>query len=217
MSQYWDTLAARSNGQHTADEFEMAAYRLVTEQVLYYADHHSRAVYWIAERYERELRQALAPLGVMLKVNRQLRYVYASPNHAKATTATTVQTLLALVLRSMYEESGRAGRLNADGEVICDLVELEEKYRLSVNRPLPSKGELNGVLKVLKRWGIAKKEVDPDDATQPFVIVIRPAIIDILNETALDRLAHWQSDEHSNDPHSDASNENDDDKQLEDQ
>ena len=207
MSQYWDTLAARSNGQHTADEFETVAYRLVTEQVLYYSDRHSRAAYWIAERYERELRQALVPLGVVLKVNRQLHYVYASPSHAKSNTATTAQTLLALVLRSIYEESGRAGRLNSDGEVVCDLVELEEKFRLSVNRPLLSKGELDGLLKVLKRWGIAKKVVDPDDASQPFVIVIRPAIIDILNESALERLACWQGDHTDSDLAEDTSHE----------
>ena len=56
MSQYWESLASRTDGQHTSEELEMAAYRLAVEQVLYYADRHSRTAYWMVERYERDFR-----------------------------------------------------------------------------------------------------------------------------------------------------------------
>ncbi len=200
MSQYWETLASRSNREYTTDDFESAAYRLATEQVIYHADRQSRGAYWLVDRYERDFRHALAPLGLEVQVNRQLRYAYVLPRHGKAGTATVAQTLLALVLRQIYDESARTGQLNDDGEVICDLVELEEKYRLATGRELPGKGELDGLLRTLKRWGIARKEEDQavdesEYGTQPYMIVIRPAIADVLGETALARLSDWGSED----------------------
>ena len=53
MSQFWEDIAERSMGQHTAQELEATAYRLITEQVLYYADRHSKTAYWMVDRYER--------------------------------------------------------------------------------------------------------------------------------------------------------------------
>src|SRR3990167_6097909 len=183
MSQFWENIAARTDGQHTAEEFEAAAYRLVVEQVIYYADRHSRTAYWMIERYERDFKQALAPLGITIEVNRQLRYAFAQPRHEKAGTASVSQTVLALVLRTIYDEAARIGQLTDDGEVVCDLVELEEKYRLMTSRELPAKGELDSLMKTMKRWGIAKKseeaggDGDAGVATsQPYVVVIRPAI-----------------------------------------
>lgn len=197
MSQYWDNLAARTDGQHMPEEYESAAYRLVVEQVIYHSDRHSRAAYWLIERFERDFKEALAPLGITLEVNRQLRYVFAKPQHAKAGTASVAQTLLALVLRAIYDEGARLGQFTDDGEVICDLVELEEKYRLMAGRELPSKGEFAALMRTMKRWGIAKKSDDnmeqngDPDLTQSYSVIIRPAIADILGETALLRLAQW--------------------------
>ncbi len=199
MSQFWDDIAARSNGQHTPQELEGAAYRLVAEQVLYYADRHSRTAYWMVERYERDFKQALAPLGITVEVNRQQRYAYALPRHLKSGTASVAQTVLALVLRAIYDESARIGQFTDDGEVICDLVELDEKYRLMTNRELPAKGELDALMKSMKRWGIAKKSDEyagdgADDlaASQPYTVIIRPAIVDLLGEAALQRIAEWR-------------------------
>jgi hypothetical protein len=85
-----------------------------------------------------------------------------------------------------------------DGEVVCGLVELEEKYRLLANRTMPLKGDLEALMASAKRWGIVRKGTDSDTEVagseldgQPFVIMIRPAIVDILGETALQRLAQW--------------------------
>jgi hypothetical protein len=153
----------------------------------------------MVERYERDFRQALAPLGISVHVNRQLRYAFAVPQHAKAGTASIAQTILALVLRMIYDESARIGQLNDDGEVVCDLVELEEKYRQMSGREFPSKGKLDALLEVMKRWGIARvsQEVasdggDESSATQPYVVIIRPVIADLLGETALQRLSKFK-------------------------
>jgi len=200
MSHYWENLAARSNGQHTTEEFAAAAYRLVAEQVLYYTDRSSRSAYWIVERYEREISQVVAPLGVTIKVNRQLRYAYAVPHHEKCGSASVAQTKFALVLRAIYDESARLGQLTDEGEVVCDLIGLEENYRLMTGHSFPTKGELDSLIRAMKRWGLAKKS-DEDfdfggdyDSSQPYVVIIRPAIIDLLGEAALERLAQWNPD-----------------------
>lgn len=200
MSQYWESLASRTDGQHTSEELEIAAYRLAVEQVLYYTDRHSRTAYWMIERYEREFRQALAPLGIDVQVNRQLRYAYALPKHAKAGAASIAQTVFALVLRAIYDESASTGQLTDDGEVVCDLVELAEKYRLMSGKELPTKGKLDALMETMKRWGIAKKSEDhslddSDDATagQPYAVIIRPAIADVLGEAALARLVQFKA------------------------
>lgn len=196
MSHYWEGAAGATDGAYPAEEFETAAYRLVAEQVLYYADRQSRTAYWLLDRFERDFRHALAPLGVDVLVNRQLRYVCALPRHAKSGTASVAQTILALVLRGIYDEGARLGQMNEHGEIACDLVELAEKYRIATGRELPSKGEFDGLMRVMQRWGIARKgeEVEPEGdegAGQPYVVVIRPAIADVLGEAALARLAQW--------------------------
>lgn len=199
MSQYWESLASRTDGQHTSEELEMAAYRLAVEQVLYYTDRHSRTAYWMVERYERDFRQALAPLGIDVQVNRQLRYAYALPKHAKAGATSIAQTVFALVLRAIYDESASSGQLTDDGEVVCDLVELAEKYRLMSGKELPAKGRLDALMETMKRWGIARKSEDhglddgDDLVGQPYAVIIRPAIADVLGEAALARLVQFRT------------------------
>lgn len=197
-SQHWEDLAGRLDGIYTVEAFEAAAYRLVAEQVIYHSDRNSRTTYSIIELYEREFAKVLAPLGISLSVNRHLRYAVALPRHAKASTATVAQTLFALALRGLYDEGVRAGGLTEDGEVCCDYIELQEKFRLMTGRDLPSRGELDALLRAAKRWGIARRLEDDDGAHLSALqqqsaggLAIRPAIVDVLGEAALMRLAQW--------------------------
>lgn len=194
----WEDLASRLDGIYTVEDFETAAYRLVAEQVIYHSDRSSRVTYALLDLYEREFAKVLAPLGVSLSINRQLRYVTALPQHAKAGTATVAQTLFALVLRGLYDEGVRAGGLTEDGEVLCDYIELQEKFHLMTGRDLPTRGELDTLLRSAKRWGIARRLEDDDSGhLTPLQeqstggVAIRPAIVDVLGETALLRLAQW--------------------------
>jgi hypothetical protein len=196
----WEDLAARLDGIYTVEDFETAAYRLVAEQVIYHSDRNSRVTYAILDLYEREFAKVLAPLGVSVSINRQLRYATALPRHAKAGTATVAQTLFALVLRGMYDEGVRAGGLTEDGEVLCDYIELQEKFHLMTGRDLPTRGELDTQLRAAKRWGIARRLEDDDSGNLTPLqeqsaggLAIRPAIVDVLGETALMRLAQWGS------------------------
>jgi len=194
---YWELIASRTDGLYTAEDFESAAYRLVSEQVIYHSDKSSRVTYSLIERFLRSFETALEPLGIDIQVNSLLRYVYAKPRHGKAGTASVNQTLLALVLRSLYDEAIRAGQINDNGEALCDLIELDEKYRLATSRELPSKSEFDALIKQFRRWGIVKladeqstDELD-SDANLNLYIMIRPAIFEIIGDTALQRLSNW--------------------------
>ena len=196
---YWDSIADRSGGQFTSDDFEAAAYRIVVEQVIYYSDRHSRTAYWALSDYESDFKKALAPLGITININKKLKYVYAVPQHTKAGAATVAQTVLALVLRMIYDEDARVGKLNDDGEVICYLDVLADKHLELSGRELPMRGKLDALLEIMKRWGIARKSEDyPMDASEdsslhPYVIIIRPAIVDILGETVLQHLSRFKA------------------------
>lgn len=194
MSKQWEELAQRSDGRYVEEDFEMAAYRLVAEQVLYYADLPSRKAFWIIKDYKREFEKVLDPLGIDIEINSLLNYICARPRHAKAGSATTNQTLLALVLRSIYDQAMQVGEMaNDESEVACELVELEQKYQLATGRDLPGKMELNALLRQLKRWGLVRiaSDSDVEDSEAESVILIRPAIVEVLGDTALQKLTRW--------------------------
>jgi hypothetical protein len=191
---HWDNAVASTKGMATHEDFETAAYRLVAEQVLYASDRGNKLSCWLIEDYEREFRHALEPMGVGLLVNRRLRYACALPRHTKIVDAGMEPTLLVLVLRRIYDEHFRLGQVSDNSEVFVDLIELAEKYRQSTNgRELPRGGQMRQLMRTVQRWGIARRQDDVTDedadVEQPFVIVIRPAIADVLGETPLQRLA----------------------------
>jgi hypothetical protein len=194
MSKQWEELAQRSDGRYVEEDFELAAYRLVAEQVLYYADLQSRKAFWIIKDFKREFEKVLDPLGIDIEINTLLNYICARPRHAKAGSATTNQTLLALVLRSIYDQAMQVGEMaNDESEVACELVELEQKYQLATGRDLPGKMELNSLFRQLKRWGLVRipSDSDMEDSEAESVILIRPAIVEVLGDTALQKLTRW--------------------------
>lgn len=198
MSEYWADLALKLDGLYTAEDFESAAYRLVAEQVIYHADRNNKISYSVINLYEKEFNKVLGPLGLSITVNHQYRYVAAIPRHAKSSTASVAQTLFSLVLRGIHEDGARGGDQTEEGEVICDYIELQEKYRLMTGRDLPAKGELDGLLRTARRWGIVRQLEEDEGADLSSAhehstsgIAIRHAIIEVLGETSLMRLAQW--------------------------
>lgn len=193
----WDRAVSATDDVARHEDFEAAASRLVSEQVLYAADRGSKLAYGLIHQFERDFRSALDPLGYTLRVNSQLRYACAIPRHPKISTVSVDQTLLALVLRKIFDEETRSGTHDENGEVACDLVSLETKYRQATGgRELASGGKLSSLLQWMRRWGIARISDEDNgpfsaDPLQPFVVIIRPGISDVLGETALQRLAQF--------------------------
>lgn len=192
---FWADAVAAADGKTEAD-FEQAADRLISEQVLYAADQRSKAAYALIRDYEHKFRQALAPFGYQLQLNRQLRYACAIPRHRHGHPATVAQTLLALVLRHIFDEETRSGHHDEHGEVACDLVTLTVKYQQITGREPESGGKLQELLRWMQRWGLARLVDDGGDYAgaelhQPYAVIIRPGIAEVLGETALLQLARF--------------------------
>lgn len=196
---FWANAVEATKNVVTEDEFEAAANRLVTEQVLYAADRGSKVAYGLIREFERDFKRALEPLGYVVRVNSQLRYACAIPKHAKTSPVSVDQTLLALVLRKIFDEETRSGHHDENGEVACDLVTLEVKYKqLTGGRELATGGKLAALMQWMRRWGLARiadeeGDLPEHDADQPYVVIIRPGIAEVLGEAALARIALFVS------------------------
>jgi hypothetical protein len=197
---FWANAVEATRNVVTEDDFEAAANRLVTEQVLYAVDRGSKVAYGLIRDFERDFKRALEPLGYAVRVNSQLRYACAIPKHAKSSPVTVEQTLLALVLRKIFDEETRTGHHDENGEVVCDLVTLEVKYKQTTGgRELATGGKLAALMQWMRRWGIARVSDEDGDqlghyADQPYVVIIRPGIAEVLGEAALTRIALFTPD-----------------------
>jgi len=206
MKRSWNTLSQQSNGVYAVADFERAAYRLVTEQMLYAGDRGTRVAYHLVEDHFDDFVAALAPLGIRLERNAHYRYVVALPAHGEGTPVTLDETLLLLVLRQRYDEAMRQGRIEDQGEVIVELPELQEAYQALIGRPMPETGALRTLVRTLRRWGVCRLvDSEPDDP-QPFHLRVRPAIVEVVGETWLQRL-----DQHNRDEDEDAVEATEDD------
>lgn len=184
----WERLAEDSSGNHMVEDFEKAAYRLMVSQAIYAGDHGSRHTYHLIVKYLAAFKELLSKFGMTLRHNPHHSYLVAIPSHQVAEKMSLNETRLALVLRRFYDDRMHTAEIS-DGEAYISLEELERAYREWLTRVLPERAELRQLAIALKRYGLVRLE-DSEDG-QPFKIVIRPGITDILGETALHQLAAY--------------------------
>lgn len=195
MKRSWNTLSQMSNGTYTVQDFERAAYRLATEQVLYAADTRTRVAYHLVEDHYADFVAALEPLGIRLERNAHYRYVVALPVHGEGTPVTLDETLALLVLRQRYDEAMRQGLIEDHGEVVVELPELQESWQALTGRAMPDTGTLRALARTLKRWGVCRLVESEGDDPQPFHLRARPAIVEIVGEQWLQRLDQHNRDD----------------------
>ncbi|AZD36983.1 MULTISPECIES: DUF4194 domain-containing protein [Pseudomonas] len=184
----WERLAEDSSENYVAEDFEKAAYRLIVSQAIYAGDHGSRLSYHLIVKYLSAFKEVLSKLGMSLRHNHHHSYLVAIPNHQVAEKMRLNETRLALVLRRFYDDRMHTAEVT-DGEAYISLEELERAYREWLARDLPERADLKELVVALKRYGMVRLQ-DSEDG-QPFKIVIRPGITDILGETALHQLAAY--------------------------
>lgn len=211
MKRSWNTLSQLTNGTYAVQDFERAAYRLVTEQVLYAADQRSRVAYHLIEEFLDDFAAALAPLGIRLERNANHRYIVALPRHGEGTPVRLDETLLVLILRQRYDEAIRQGRIEEHGDVVVELPDLQEAYPALTDRPMPDIGALRTLAATLKRWGVCRLVDGDPDELQPFHLLVRPAIVDIVGEQWLQRLDQHNLDDDDSDDASDGGTTREDD------
>lgn len=181
----WERLA-ELNPLHTVSDYQNAAYQLVMKQVLYATDRGSRVAYDLIVKHFSTYRELLEKLGMTVVHNHHMSYLVATPNQYVADKMRLPETRLALVLRRLYDDKMHATEVVA-GEAFVELIELERAYKDLLGRDLPEQRELAILLRAMKRYGVARVEDAADD--QPFQVVIRPGIAEVLGETALLQLA----------------------------
>ena len=74
------------------------------------------------------------------------------------------------------------------GEAYVELPDLQEAYQGMTGYEFPKTGELRELIADLERWGVARKHEGDVDHTQPFSVMIHPAISDIVTKEWLGQL-----------------------------
>jgi hypothetical protein len=156
------------------------------EQVLYASDRNTRTTYELITQHLSTYRELLSQLGMTVIHNTHMSYLVAIPDQYVAEKMRLQETRLALVLRRIYDDKIYATEVVA-GEAWVTIHELERAYRDLMSRALPETNELRELCKALKRFGLVRLEDAEDE--QPFIVVVRPGIVDVLGETALLQMA----------------------------
>lgn len=182
MASIWERLAEKSL-MYVVDDYERAAYRLVTSQVLSAGEQATRKDYHLVAENLREFAQVLEPLGIGLRHNTQFRFVVAQPRHVlNQNRASKATTLLVLVLADIYHRIRFNGQQGDFGEAYVELPDLLEAYQGMTGHDFPKAGEFRELMVDLERWGIARKHESEIDDNQPFRVMIHPAIAEIVTK-----------------------------------
>jgi len=212
MIRHWRDVISEDASYEEAD-FEAAAYRLVTEQVLYESVARQRGAYRIVKVHEKHFRALCSLMGMELYVSADLGYCAARPLRAATVKLGIVPTLMALVLRKVYHQSRQDGE-DINGHVLISLSELAPIYEESTKRDFPSKQRqtLIDLFDTMRRFGIARRVSGEQDDGQPFAVEILPAIEFLLDEKAIADLKHHAGNpEQADDPADDENAEHDED------
>lgn len=188
MASIWERLAEK-NRMYAAEDYERAAYRLVTSQVLSASDQATRKDFHLVAENLREFSQVLEPMGISLRHNTPFRYVVAQPRHAlNQNRVSKATTLLVLVLADIYHRIRFNGQEGDFGEAYVELPDLQEAYQGLTGHDFPKTGELRDLMADLERWGIARKCETEMGSSQPFQVMIHPAIAEIVTKEWLNQL-----------------------------
>lgn len=181
----WKRIAERDEA-HTVRDFQKAAQRLIVDQVLYQANPKHRADYDLVVVHESAFAEALDLFGCMLDLNVQERYAACVPTVTEVSKIPLMHTLLALVLRKLYDHHMNRGSLHA-GIAGVSLPELEAAFQESTGRELPMKpqSELLGMMDAMKRWGIARSVRIENLGEATWFVEILPGIQSLINERTL--------------------------------
>lgn len=103
------------------------------------------------------------------------------------------ETLLLLVLRKLYHDKASTGDIDV-GEATISIPDLMSAFTAATSRELPANtGQLRDLIQQMRRYGIAKIGSQVESDPQPFTIVILPAIVEIMSESAISRLGAYQN------------------------
>lgn len=194
MARHWEKALSRDT-MYEEQDYEQAAYRLVTHQVLSASDRATRKDYGIVSRNINDFEQVVRHLGIELLHDTNYQYIVARPVHVLTQQrASKDETLLLLVLAGVHHRVRFEGREEPNGETFVDLPDLQEHYEKETGRDFPSPGDFRSLMAKFKRWGIAAFEDRDDVRNQLAKVRIHPAIGDLLRKEYLSHLESFRKE-----------------------
>jgi hypothetical protein len=188
MPRNWEALAKSTEDEYEVADFQQALYQLVTQQCLYVRFMHQSVAYRLISRFRNEFKEATDLMGLNLFFVDRLNYCYVTQDIAKPQPMDIRETMFLLTLRHLYHVHATAGDLTPEEDAVITLVELQERYKALTGRDLDMKTKnIEQLLKVAQRQGLARDTRPEEGDVQPFAIAILPAIAEILSEYAIDR------------------------------
>ena len=185
MAVNWKRLADQ-HPAYTESDFQKAASRLLTDQILYQSVLKQRNDYDLISNFEKDFTEALNLFGYELDHNSRERYIAAVPMHPDVSKVPLMHTLLALVLRKLYDHHMQRGILRA-GIAGVSLPELETAFKESTGRSLEMKPQTKflDLMDSMKRWGVARTEKDHNLGESTVFVEILPGIQSLITQRSL--------------------------------
>lgn len=185
MAVNWKRLADQ-HPAYTESDFQKAASRLLTDQILYQSVLKQRNDYDLISNFEKDFTEALNLFGYELDHNSRERYIAAVPMHPDVSKVPLMHTLLALVLRKLYDHHMQRGILRA-GIAGVSLPELETAFKESTGRSLEMKPQTKflDLMDSMKRWGVARTEKDDNLGESTVFVEILPGIQSLITQRSL--------------------------------
>ena len=171
---------------YSEQHFQKAAMQLITEQVIYQSNRKQKSTYDLINLYRKQFDESVKLFGCELKHNEAFRYYAAVPLFSELSRVSLPDTLMALVLRKIYDRKMHKGVVHK-GIAEVSINELEVDYLDSTNRELVLQPRtiLDQQFKSMKRWGIARMVKGEDDVD---FVQILPGIATMINEATLSNL-----------------------------
>jgi len=190
MPREWDEVIGQG-AIYQPEDFKLAAYQLISNQILYESNNQQVFAYRLIDRYRNAFRETFDLLGMSLKFDSTYRYVAVIPYLEKQKNMSTADALLLLVLRKLYHIKALQGSLDS-GSAVLPIDEFLESYRAETGRELPPEaGALKELLGRMKIFGVVKMPATEPGSDQPFDVEILPGIEAIVSEATLSRLTEY--------------------------
>ena len=190
MPREWDDVIG-PDAYYQPQDFKLAAYQLISNQILYESNNQQATAYRLIDRYRDAFRETFDLLGMSLKFDSTYRYIAVVPYVEKQRNMTTAEALLLLVLRKAYHVKALQGCLE-NGSAVMSIDEFLEFYRAESGRELPGEvGALKEALNRMKGFGVAKMPATEPGSDQPFDVEVLPGVQAIISEATLSRLTDY--------------------------
>jgi len=192
-----DALEARRNSSvgYDASDFSAAADRLIVQQCVFRDDWGCQKHYEIVVRNVDYFTDLMAAVGRALLVDERERMLTVVPSHPTGRAILqNDETILLLVLRSVFERGVSDFGQGDDGEVDTTSDDILDRYEPMSGRTRPSWSRAYEMLKGFDRRRFVRVS-EPESGMSTCQVTIRPAIRHVTGEDWMGRLEEWFSSE----------------------